>query len=97
MTAYVIARVNVTDPEKYEGYKALSPAAIAAHGGRYLTRGGATKALEGDPDSRRLVVLEFPSLEAAETFYHSAEYEAARAKRKGAAEMQMILLEGYAG
>jgi uncharacterized protein (DUF1330 family) len=43
------------------------------------------------------VVLEFPTMEAAETFYHSAEYEAAKEKRRGAAEFQMILLEGYAG
>jgi uncharacterized protein (DUF1330 family) len=97
MTAYIIARVNVTDPEKYEDYKALAPAVIAAYGGRYLVRGGHMKVLEGEPESRRVVVLEFPTLEAAEKFYHSAEYEAAKQKRRGAAEMQLILMEGYAG
>jgi len=97
MTAYIIARVNVTDPEKYEDYKALAPAAITAYGGRYLVRGGHMKVLEGEPESRRVVVLEFPTLEAAEKFYHSAEYEAAKQKRCGAAEMQLILMEGYAG
>jgi uncharacterized protein (DUF1330 family) len=54
------------------------------------------KVLEGEPESRRVVVLEFPTLEAAEKFYHSAEYEAAREKRRGAAEMQLVLMEGYA-
>jgi uncharacterized protein (DUF1330 family) len=97
MAAYIIARVTVTDPEKYEGYKALSPAAIAAHGGRFVVRGGPVQTLEGEPESRRIVVLEFPTIEAAETFYHSAEYAAARDKRRGAAEFQMILVEGYAG
>ena len=97
MTAYIIARVNVTDSEKYEDYKALAPAAIAAHGGRYLVRGGHMKVLEGEPESRRVVVLEFPTLEAAEKFYHSAEYEAAKEKRRGAAELQLVLMEGYAG
>lgn len=97
MTAYVIARVNVTDPEKYEAYKALAPGAIAAHGGRYLVRGGPMQTLEGEPESRRVVVLEFPTVEAAETFYHSAEYGAAREKRRGAADLQLILVEGYAG
>jgi len=97
MTAYIIARVNVTDPEKYEAYKALAPAAIAAHGGRYLVRGGTVQALEGEPESRRVVVLEFPTVEAAETFYRSAEYGAAREKRRGAAEFQLLLVEGYAG
>jgi uncharacterized protein (DUF1330 family) len=97
MTAYIIARVTVTDPEKYETYKALAPAVIAAHGGRYVVRGGAMKILEGEPDSRRVVVLEFPTVEAAEAFYTSAEYETARQKRRGAAEMQMILVDGYTG
>ena len=96
MTGYIIARVNVTDPAKYEDYKALSPGAVAAHGGRFLVRGGAMKTLEGEPEDRRVVVLEFPTMEAAETFYHSAEYAAAKEKRHGAAEFQMILLEGYA-
>lgn len=97
MTAYIIARVNVTDPDKYEGYKALSPAAIAAYGGRYLVRGGPIQTLEGEPESRRVVVLEFPTMEAAEKFYNSSEYGAAREKRRGAAEFQLILVEGYAG
>jgi uncharacterized protein (DUF1330 family) len=97
MTAYVIARVNVTDPEKYEDYKALSPGAVAAHGGRFIARGGQVKTLEGEPEDRRVVILEFPTVEAAETFYDSAEYEAAREKRRGAAEFQMILVEGYTG
>lgn len=96
MPAYIIARVSVTDPEKYEGYKALAAAAIAAHGGRYLVRGGALQTLEGEREERRVVVLEFPTLEAAENFYRSADYQAAREKRRGAAEMQLILVDGYA-
>lgn len=96
MSAYIIARVSVTDPEKYEDYKALAPAAIEAHGGRYLVRGGAMQTLEGEREDRRVVVLEFPTLEAAENFYRSAEYEPAREKRRGAAEMQMILVDGCA-
>jgi uncharacterized protein (DUF1330 family) len=53
--------------------------------------------LEGEPESRRIAVLEFPSVEAAKAFYRSAEYEAAMEKRRGAAEAQLILVEGYAG
>ena len=97
MTGYVIARVHVTDPQKYEDYKALSPGAIEAHGGRFLVRGGQVQTLEGEPETRRVVVIEFPTMEAAQTFYHSAEYEAAREKRHGAADFQMILAEGYTG
>jgi uncharacterized protein (DUF1330 family) len=97
MTAYIITHVTVTDPAKYEGYKALSPGAVAAHGGKFLARGGEVRTLEGQPENRRVVILEFPTMEAAETFYHSAEYAAAREKRRGAAELQMIVVEGYAG
>jgi len=94
MPAYLIARVDVTDPAKYETYKALSPAALAAFGGRFLVRGGAHETLEGPAETHRLVVVEFPSLEQAKACYDSAQYQAAKAEREGAAEMQMVVVEG---
>ena len=63
MPAYLIANVEVTDPVGYEEYRRLAPAAIAAHGGRYLARGGgATTVLEGEFTPHRLVILEFPDM-----------------------------------
>ena len=97
MPAYIIAHITVTDAEKYEAYKALAPAAIAAYGGRYLVRGGPVITLEGAPENRRVAVLEFPSVEKAEAFYRSAEYGAAMEHRRVAAEAQFILVEGYSG
>jgi uncharacterized protein (DUF1330 family) len=97
MTAYVIASVNITDPEKYKGYQALTPGAIAAHGGKFVVRGGAMEVLEGEWPRPRVVVLEFESMDAAKKFYNSAEYTAARAKREGAAEFSMVVVEGFAG
>ena len=97
MPAYIIAHLTVTDADKYEAYKSLAPAAIAAYGGRYLVRGGPVITLEGEPENRRVAVLEFPSVEKAEAFYRSAEYGAAMEKRRGAAEAQFILVEGYSG
>ncbi|NNE24481.1 MAG: DUF1330 domain-containing protein [Rhizobiales bacterium] len=94
MPAYVIARINVTHPEKYEGYKALSPGAIAAYGGKFLARGGEVSVLEGEPEDRRVVIVEFPSVEQAKVFYDSPEYTEARAARAGAAEGQFLLVEG---
>lgn len=94
MTAYAIVRVTVTDPEKYEHYKTLSPGAVAAHGGTFIARGGPSEVLEGEPDDRRVVLLQFPSMEAARTFYDSPEYREARAARAGAAEMHMQIVEG---
>ncbi len=96
MPAYVIASVNVTNPEQYKGYQALTPAAIAAHGGRFVVRGGAMEVLEGAWPHSRVVVLEFPTVEIAKTFYNSAQYSEAREKRAGAADFNMIVIEGLA-
>jgi uncharacterized protein (DUF1330 family) len=94
MAAYVIADAEIIDAAKYEEYKALSPEAIAKHGGRLLARGGQTAWLEGEWRSGRVTIIEFPSLEAARNFYTSVEYTAARRKRAGAARVDMIAVEG---
>jgi uncharacterized protein (DUF1330 family) len=93
MTAYWIAHVTVTDPKAYQGYQALAPAAFAAHGARFLARGGAHEVLEG-PVLDRHVVIEFPTLAAARACYQSAEYQAARARREGAALAHVVIVEG---
>ena len=94
MAAYIIAQVDVTDMDRYKQYTALTPAIIAAHGGRFVVRGGATVTLEGDPDDRRVVVIEFLSLEQAQAFYNSPAYRAAKAVREGAADARFIAVEG---
>ncbi len=94
MAAYIIARITVTDPARYENYKALAPAAIARYGGKYLARGGVTEILEGPGEDRRVVILEFPDMNAARSFYNSPEYAAAKSERAGAAEGQFLLVEG---
>jgi len=94
MSAYLIARVEVTDPDRYEEYKTLAQAAVGAHGGKYVVRGGTHETLEGDVEDRRIVVLEFPDIDAARTFYRSAEYTAAKAAREGAAIGQFIIVDG---
>lgn len=93
MTAYWIAHVTVTDPDRYKGYQALAPAAFAAHGARFLARGGAFEVKEG-PALDRHVVIEFPSMEAARACYASAEYQAAKAQRDGACIAHVTLVEG---
>ncbi len=95
MPAYVIADVKVSDPEQYKQYMALSPQAIAAAGGRFLVRGGASEVFEGDWKPARMVMVEFPDLAAARAFYDSALYRAARDRRAGATEyFNMIVIEG---
>ena len=94
MPAYVIVDCEVSDPERYEIYKQLAPPAIAKYGGRYLVRGGEVTPLEGDWRPNRVVILEFPDVETAKRFHASPEYGMARAKRAGAATMNMILVPG---
>ncbi len=94
MSAYLVARVNVTNPEKYKNYTTLSPAAIAAFGGKFLVRGGETETLEGQEETNRMVIVEFESLDKARAFYHSEQYTAARREREGAADGQFIIVEG---
>lgn len=93
MTAYWIAHVTVTDPDAYAEYQALAPAAFAAHGARFLARGGTAEVFEG-PDLQRHVVIEFPSLEAARACYHSDAYQQSRARRCGAAITHVVVVEG---
>jgi uncharacterized protein (DUF1330 family) len=93
-SAYVIANVEVTNPEQYEEYKKLSTIAMKAHGAEPCVRGGKVEVLEGDWSPQRMVVLKFPSMEKARAFYNSVEYEAARKARQGAAVMRMIVVEG---
>lgn len=92
--AYWIARVDVTDPEVYAGYMALAPKAFAAHGGRFLSRGGNAVALEGPPPRQRNVVIAFDSMAAALACHASPEYAAAREARAGAAEVEILIVEG---
>jgi uncharacterized protein (DUF1330 family) len=94
MPAYVIVETDITDPEQYEQYKAASPAAIAAGGGRFLVRGGELVALEGDWNPPRLVVLEFEDLEAARRWYESEIYQEARKLREGAAGFRAVAVQG---
>lgn len=94
MSAYVVVEIEVTDPELYERYKLLAPPTVQAHGGRYLARGGATVALEGDWEPERLVILEFASLDQARAWHDSPEYRAARSLRWRSARSRMLAVAG---
>ena len=91
--AYIVARVTVTDPEAYAEYAKGATEAIRKYSGRPLARGGAHEALEGEARARN-VIIEFESLEQAKRYYHSPEYQAAKAKRAGAAVGEFVVVEG---
>ena len=94
MSGYIIAHVQVTNPTQYEEYKKWSTAAMKTAGAEVCVRGGQVKVLEGDWAPERLVIMKFPSFEAAQTFYELPEYRQAREARAGAAIMRMVAVEG---
>ena len=96
MPAYLIANIEVTDPEGFERYRTQVPAVIARHGGRYLVRGGTVHQVEGALGLKRLVILEFPSMEALRGFYDSADYAPLLRLRLDSTRSDVALVEGYA-
>jgi uncharacterized protein (DUF1330 family) len=94
MKGYVIANVSVQDAAAYEGYRSRTAAIIEQYGGRFLVRGGAVEVREGDPGISRLVILEFPSVDAARSFYDSPEYQAIVPIRLDSASSTFVIVEG---
>ena len=94
MAAYIYANVEVTDAAAYEEYRREVPALIAAHGGRYLVRGGAVEVLEGETDPQRQVILEFPDMSALHAFYDSPGYTRLKALRQAASRGALIAIQG---
>ncbi len=94
MSGVLIAYVKVTDPEQYKNYAALTPGAIAHHGGEFVVRGGAVETVEGAEEDRRIVVVRFESVDKAKEFWTSPEYANARKERVGAAEFDAVIVEG---
>ena len=94
MAAYVLLNIDVTNPERYAEYVKVAGATVERYGGRYLARGGTAKKLEGSLEPKRLVVLEFPSLERANAWWDSPDYREPKAIRQRAAVSDTILVEG---
>ncbi len=94
MAAYVIVDVDVQDPENYAPYRDLAPASIAQYGGKYLARAGRTEVLEGEWQPKRLVILQFDSVERAREWLNSPEYSEVKKLRHRYAHSNMVVIEG---
>jgi uncharacterized protein (DUF1330 family) len=94
VSAYIIVNVDVHDPTRYEEYKALAGPTVDAYGGKYIVRGGAAEALEGDWEPKRVVVVEFPDMARAKAWWSSGAYAPGKALRQEIATSQMIVVEG---
>ncbi len=91
---YVIAQINVTDPEAYKDYVAAVSPIVEKYGGEYLVRGGPARHFEGESIGERTVVIRFPTLQAATEWYHSEEYAPVRAMRQAASTSLQTIVEG---
>ena len=94
MAAYVIGEVDVMDPAAYEDYRKQVGAVVTKYGGRFIARGGRVEALEGAWSPKRLVLLEFPSMEQALKWYRSPEYAPLIKLRQKASRGKLVALEG---
>lgn len=94
MAAYVIGEIEVTDPAAYEEYRKQVLATVTRYGGRFVVRGGKVEPLEGGWTPKRIVALEFPSMEQAQKWYRSDEYAPLIKLRQRASRGKLILVEG---
>jgi uncharacterized protein (DUF1330 family) len=94
MAAYLIGEIEVTDPATYEDYRKQVPAVVQKYGGKFMVRGGKVESLEGGWSPKRIVVLEFPTLEQAQKFYRSPEYAPLITLRQHASRGKIIIVEG---
>ncbi len=94
MAAYVLAEIEITNPEGYKEYTAIVPGTIAQYGGKFVHRGGPVQLLEGEWPQRRRVLIEFPSVDAAKAWWDSPEYEKPKAMRRASSNGRLILFEG---
>jgi uncharacterized protein (DUF1330 family) len=94
MAAYLIARVGVEDIALLKDYMAATPPIVEKYHGKFIARGGMTLTFEGPEETRRIVLIEFPSLSDAKAFYHSKEYTEVRKLREGVAIGEFIAVEG---
>lgn len=92
--AYVIFDVNIRDPQQYGEYRQRASPTVAQYNGRYIVRGGEACNLEGEWDPKRVIILQFDTVEQAQRWYDSPEYRAARAIRERCASSNAIIVEG---
>lgn len=94
MPAYLVAQIDVHDPAGFEEYRARVAPVVNAYGGRYVVRTDQLELLEGAEPKGRLVILEFPSMDAARSFYRSADYAPLLQRRLASAASDIVLAEG---
>ncbi len=93
MVAFVHVETEVLVPEEHNRYRAGVPATVAAFGGSYVTRGAVGEFMEGEPNTRRITIIQFDSLAQAKAWYDSPEYRPLRELRMRAARSTLRMIE----
>lgn len=94
MSAYVVAEIEVTDPPKYDTYRPRVPATLEKYGGKFVARGGKVELLEGGPEPKRIVIIQFADAAAARRWYESPEYQEALKIRLASSTGRVFIVEG---
>lgn len=95
MTAYILVEAVISDPERFSAYAQAVPPLVAQFGGRYKILGGESRVLEGEWGAIKLVMHEWPSLEIAEAFWYSEEYQRIKPLRAGTGQFRVLLVDAY--
>jgi uncharacterized protein (DUF1330 family) len=94
MPAYFVAEVEIVNPQGYEPYRGMAGASVAQYGGRFIARGGRTELIEGGPEPKRVVIIEFADADTARRWYNSPEYQAALPIRLANSRGRAFIVEG---
>ena len=94
MAAYVLVNIEITDPDGFKQYQARFPQLMAAHGGKYIARGGKVERVEGSWLPHRMILMEFPSLEHVQRLLASPEYKDVQALRARSTNSDLLVIEG---
>jgi uncharacterized protein (DUF1330 family) len=97
MSAYVVVNVDVRDPVRYQEYRKMVPATLAAYGGRFLVRGPELHEMEGQWPRPRLVIVQFPDVDSAKRWWASPEYAEAKKLRQSISDAELVIVEGFEG
>ncbi|MEZ5932884.1 MAG: DUF1330 domain-containing protein [Alphaproteobacteria bacterium] len=94
MASYILAQLDVHDPETFQHYRDKVAPLVEAFGGRYIVRGGEVTTLEGELAAPRLVIIEFADRAAARRWYDSEEYQEILPLRLKSAEGSAVIVDG---
>ena len=94
MAGYIVADIEITDSDEYQKYAQQTAATLERYGGKFMVRGGQPETLEGDWKAKRIVIIEFPSVEQAKAWYDSPEYSAIIGIRQRSAVSNILIVRG---